>query len=145
MSYYSEMLTEGLQFQDFCACEFAKIGIPITNFSSKKYQMEKGENLQGYEFKFDRSFRKTGNLWIELKERADVKREYINSGICRNDNTMFYVMGDYGGVYLMQKTVLRVMRKQYKEIENTMKTSIGYLLPISKAVEVFNYIEFKND
>lgn len=140
--YYAKMLQEGLEFQDYCACEFAKIGIPITNFSSKKFQYTKGENLQGYEFKLDKNFRATGNLWIELKERTDIKNEYRDSGILRSDNTMFYVMGDFTGVYLMQKKVLIAMVTRFKHIENKIKTSIGFLLPTVNAEKYFNYIIF---
>jgi len=143
MSYYQAQLNEGLEFQDFCSIQFAKIGIPITNFSSKKYQLEKGENMQGYEFKFDKKFRKTGNFWIETEERSNINKEYIKSGINRNDNTIFYVIGDYSGVYLMQKKVLIFIQGHYKIIENNVKTSRGYLLSVTKADIYFNYFNFK--
>ena len=142
MSYYEKQLNEGLEFQDFCSIQFAKIGILITNFASKKYQLEKGENIQGYEFKFDKKFRKTGNFWIETEERTNINKEYIKSGINRNDNTIFYVIGDYAGVYLMQKKILIFIQDNYKIIENNMKTSKGYLLPVTKADIYFNYFNF---
>ena len=141
--YYDKQRNDGQEFQDFCSIHFAKRGIPVTNFSSRKYQIEKGENLQGYEFKFDKQFRKTGNLWIELAEKTNAQNSnYINSGIMRSDNTMFYIMGDYEGVYLMQKKILIIISKSYNVIENNMKTSKGFLFPITKAVEYFDYIKF---
>jgi hypothetical protein len=142
--YYDKQLNDGLEFQDFCSVKFAERGIPITNFSSKKYQQNKGENLQGYEFKYDKQFRKTGNLWIELAEKTNPSNlTYINSGILRNDNTMFYIIGDYEGIYLMQKKILIVISKSYKILENNMKTSKGFLLPTDKAREYFDYIKFE--
>ena len=136
------MLSAGLEFQDFCAVQFAKLGVPITNFSSRKYQLEKGENMQGYEFKLDMNFRKTGNLWIETKERSDLNKEYVDSGIYRNDNTIFYIIGDYEGCYLIQKNVLKALTNKYDKRENNMKTSIGFLLPTKAADTLFNYIKF---
>jgi len=141
--YYKSKLASGLEFQDYCAIQFSKIGIPITSFSSTKYQYEKGENLQGFEFKNDEIFRSTGNLWIEVKERTNINNEYVNSGIFRSDNTKFYVMGDYEGVFIMQKKVLQALSKKYKAKENNMKTSIGFLFPVKRAKELFDYIEFK--
>ena len=142
--YYNNQRKDGEEFQDFCSIQFSKRGVPVTNFSSKKYQLEKGENLQGYEFKLDKQFRKTGNLWIELAEKSNSQNEiYINSGILRNDNTLFYIMGDYDGVFLMQKKILIVISKNYKIIENNMKTSKGFLFPTEKAREYFDYIKFE--
>jgi len=143
-NYYNEQLKAGSEFQDFCSIKFAERGIPITNFSSEKYQKEKGENMQGYEFKLDKQFRNTGNLWVELAEKSNSNNaEYINSGILRNDNTMFYIMGDYEGVFLMQKKLLIVISANYKILENKMKTSKGFLFPVEKAREYFDYIKFK--
>ena len=144
MNYYDSQLKDGLEFQDFCSIKFAERGIPITNFSSKKYQIEKGENLQGYEFKYDKQFRKTGNLWIELAEKTDNRNpDYVNSGILRNDNTVFYIIGDYEGVFLIQKKILILMSGKYRIVENNLKTSKGILFPTEKAREYFDYIKFE--
>jgi hypothetical protein len=143
--YYKEKLQEGLEFQDFIAVQFSKIGLLVTPFSSKKYQYEVGESLQGYEFKNDQAFRKTKNLYIEIAEKSNPNnRSYIDSGILRADNTIFYVIGDVLGVYLIQKKVLIAMYKKgsYRKIENNMKTSIGFLLPCKDAEIYFNYISF---
>jgi hypothetical protein len=142
---YSENLAKGLEFQDFVAVEFSKIGIPITSFSSKKYQYSKGENLQGFEIKYDMMFRKTGNFWIECKEKTRAENlNWVDSGIFRSDNTIFYVIGDYDGVYIMQKKVLKAMSVKYKLIENKSKTSIGFLLKVDDAEKYFDYKNFTN-
>lgn len=140
---YSQNLALGQEFQDFVAVQFSKLGIPITSFASKKYQNTKGENLQGFEIKFDRKFRTTGNLWIELQEKTKAENlNWIDSGILRTDNTRFYVMGDYAGVYLMQKKALVVISTKETIIENLSKTSRGFLLKIDRAARLFDYIEF---
>jgi len=143
--YYKTKLQQGLEFQDFVAVKFAFLGIPITGFSSKKYQYKKGENLQGFEIKNDGSFRKTGNLWIEVEERTATDRPYVESGILRNDNTRFYVIGDYEGVFLIQKKVLKKFMTKFDIRENNMRTSKGFLLPVRYANEWFDYIPFKTD
>ncbi len=143
MTYYEEKLKSGLEFQDFVAVEFSKIGIPITSFSSKKFQINKGENLQGFEIKNDEKFRQTGNFWIELKERTTEEKPYTPSGIFRTDNTRFFVIGDYKGVFLIQKKILRLLSSKYKQIENNRKTSIGFLLPVKDAEKYFDYIAFE--
>ncbi len=137
---YRERLALGLEFQDYCAVEFSKMGIPITNFSSEKYQYEKGENLQGFEFKYDRRFRDTGNIYIEVAEKSNKDNmQYVESGIMRSDNTLFYVIGDYQGVWLIQKQTLKHFLEHLKQVQTP--TSIGRLLPTEKAKDLFNYIE----
>lgn len=143
--YYNSKLLSANEFQDFVAVEFAKIGISVTNFSSKLYQIKKGENLQGFEIKHDEMFRKTGNIWIEKQERFSPEKEYVSSGIFRSDNTRFYVIGDYEGVFLMQKKILQHMSAKYKEKENTRLTSRGFLLPVEDAKKYFDYIQFTSD
>lgn len=140
--YYTKKLQEGLEYQDFVAVEFSKIGIAITSFSSKKYQYKKGENLQGYEIKNDQKFRQTGNLWIEVEERLDPNGVYCPSGIFRSDNTIFYFMGDYQGGYLMQKNVLKAIAEKREIVENKRKSSKGFLLQCREAEKLFNYVKF---
>jgi len=113
--------------------------------SSKKFQISIGENLQGFEIKNDNLFRKTHNLYIEIAEKSNVKNEfYVSSGIFRHDNTWIYCIGDYDSCFLIQKKVLQAMQKmgKYKTVENALKTSKGFLLPVSEAQIYFNEIIF---
>lgn len=113
--------------------------------SSKKYQKDIGENIQGFEIKMDLKFRHTGNIYIETHEKSNINvYQYSVSGIYRFDNTWIYVIGDYQGVYLMQKKVLQAMEKKghYKKVENGTLTSKGFLFPVTEANKYFNYIEF---
>jgi hypothetical protein len=144
-AYYAEKLEEANEFQDFVCLQLSKLGIIVTVFSSKKYQFEIGESLQGFEFKNDQKFRLTGNLYIEVAEKSSPSKiEYASSGILRGDNTLFYVTGDRIGIYLMQKTVLVAIYKKgkYRVIENRTKTSRGFLFPVADAEKYFKYIKF---
>lgn len=140
--YYKQKLKEGLEFQDYVAVKLAKKGFAVTSFSSKKYQIEKGENLQGFEIKNDQKFRDTGNIYIETYEKSDPKNtNFVPSGIFRSDNTIFYVIGDYDGVFVCQKKILRHMSKKHRQVETA--TSKGFLFPITEAEKYFDYLEFR--
>ena len=133
---YKNQLNEGQEFQDFwCSYLWKHECLAIGNFSSKKYQFKIGENLQGFEFKYDKQFQKTGNLWIEIEERNNPKHKYVKSGIYRNDNTWMYCIGDYLTLYFFTKKGLCRLKESNKIalITNKIDTSIGYLMPKSLA------------
>lgn len=129
-NYYNEHLEKGLEYQDFVANLLLKeVGIPLSSLSSKKHQYSVGENLQGIEIKFDDLYKKTGNLYIEVKEKADPNnKDYIDSGIYRSDNSWIYLIGDYNEIFLFGKSHLKLIHQtgRYKEV--IKPTSIGFLL-----------------
>jgi len=132
--YYKDQLNEALEFQDFIADTLYQHGIVIMNYGSKKYQIGKGENKIGCEIKYDKKFRETGNLYIELKEKSNPYNiNYIDSGINRKDNTWLYIIGDYKTIFIFGKRMLYFLSQKYTAIENKTKTSIGFLLPITAA------------
>ena len=134
--YYKSQLGDAKEFQDFVAEKLYHIGLPLFNYTSKKYQYEHGENKLGVEIKFDKKFESTGNLWIELAEKSRPSNvTYINSGIQRNDNTWLYLIGNYEKIFIFPKSLLFQLAKtgKYKIIENTYKTSKGFLLPSNDA------------
>ena len=129
---YNDQLKEAQEFQDYwCDYLWKNECIAIANFSSQKYQYEVGENLQGFEFKYDKLFKDTNNLWIEIEERTKPEYSYKPSGILREDNAWIYCIGNYDTLYLFTVKGLRKLYKnQYSEIrENTIRTSRGFLLP----------------
>jgi hypothetical protein len=96
----------GLEFQDYIITLLIKDhGIVIQPYSSKKYQFEIGESLQGYEIKYDaRSTgdcthgycKATNNVAIEVDEKTNANNEnWVKSGIFREDNTTHYLIGNY--------------------------------------------------
>lgn len=44
---------DGLEFQDFVCDQLLEYAIVLQNLASKKYQFKVGENLQGFEIKYD--------------------------------------------------------------------------------------------
>ena len=143
-TYYIGNLEEAKEFQDFVCISLINRGIVLSNMSSKKYQYNHGENIQGFEIKYDKKFRTSTNLYIEYQEKSDPNNtNYVESGILRNDNTWIYCLGDYDGIYLMQKSVLKAMyigNNTYRHVSTP--TSKGYLLPVCEADKYFTYIEF---
>ncbi len=134
-NYYKDQLEESHAFQDYCANVFiTQLGIAITNYQSKTYQYNQGENVQGIEIKYDKKFRETGNLYIEVAEKSNPElREYTISGIYRLDNSWLYAIGDYHTIYIFSKKHLQLMHETNKYKTICTKTSQGFIIPINEA------------
>jgi hypothetical protein len=144
-SKYLENLKEGKEFEEYCYrwLEFEK-RTRIESCKDLQTQVQVGENWFGIEFKLDKNFRRTGNLYIEIKERSAVHLRYTEAGIYRNDNTFLYAIGDKQTLYVFDKQRLRAYHEwseshssisRHKQIENHMRTSIGWLLPIADVIK----------
>lgn len=130
--YYKKQLESGQYYQDYVVEKLYDYGIPLINYSSKEFQVFIGENKAGVEIKFDKMFRKTGNFWIEVAEKTNSQNlEYVPSGIFRKDNTWLYILGDLEEIYILSKEQLQRISSQFEIIENNMKTSKGFLLPVN--------------
>lgn len=129
---YADNLIDGGEYQDFVMDQLYMNGIPIANYSSKKYQLMKGENRAGIEIKFDRMLEDTGNLWIEVAEKSNLDNlEYVPSGIHRN--SWLYVIGNFKEIYIFPQNILKMIAKKYLLRENGTKTSMGFLIPRNDA------------
>lgn len=130
--YYGEKLEQGLQFQDFCTRELYQRGIVIVGYSSRRYQNNEGENMLGAEIKRDDKFRETGNLYLEVAEKACPTRpRYTESGIMRADNSWLFVIGDEQCLWIFSVKYLRLLKDRYRKVQTA--TSIGHLMPVSEA------------
>jgi hypothetical protein len=133
--YYADKLKEGQEFQDYCSVVFhQKLGIVISNFQSRRYQIDRGENIQGIEIKRDSRFRETGNLYIEVAEKSNPSRaEFVASGFERGDNSWLYAIGDERTIWIFNPKWLRHVcgSKTLRRVQ--IPTSIGYLLPVELA------------
>jgi hypothetical protein len=128
---------EALQFQDFvCDLLLKELGFVISNYSSKYYQFNYGENRQGVEIKLDRRILETGNVSIEVaeKSRADIAN-WTPSGIMRKDNTWLYVQGNYNIILIFGKAFLKQLYfARYKDkVTAPKKTIQTFLMPLSEA------------
>ena len=67
-----------------------------------------------------------------MAEKAHpANREYVGSGIFRNDGGIFYLIGNYDRFWIFSVKLLRLIRRRYEW--KTIPTSIGYLLPLADA------------
>jgi hypothetical protein len=116
----------GIIFQDFVIDLFIReLGIPISIYSSKDYQIGVGENRQGFEIKYDSRILETGNVSIEVAEKSkrDESAPYVRSGILRRDNTIFYVQGNLDIVFLFSKREL--VRRYYCDFKDKVREFNG--------------------
>ena len=152
---YQSRLPIGQKFQDYCAVQIMKnLNIPLVNLQSKEFQFEIGENLQGFEIKYDQNFTNTNNLYIETEHRVSLEQEYYKGGIFRNDNSWLYCIGNYEVIYIFSKSLLILLYQsgRYRVIENNLMTSKGFLLPKGDAdkyaankIEVNKTLEGKDE
>jgi hypothetical protein len=130
----------GSEFQDFVCIEMAKDGIILQNINSKKFQYETGENLQGFEIKYDR--RCTGDagtaatwkLSIEIAEKSKAdNRAFVKSGLYRGDNAWIYIQGNYMNFWIFSIKHLRLIYETGKYQIHTLPTIQKFYLPIELA------------
>lgn len=143
--YYTNQLEKGLTYQDFVCDHLYNVGIIVVPYTSVEYQKRKGESRNGIEIKFDDKMA-SGNIYIETQEKSkSSNKEYVPSGIYRNDNSWLYVIGNYELILIFGKRNLQILFEsgRYQEIEISRGTSKGFLLPIAFAKErvAIKYIE----
>lgn len=137
--YRKTQIEDGLLFQDFVVDAAWQAGLAIAQYSSKTYQLSVGESRTGVEIKHDKKFKETGNLYIEVAEKANPRPgPFAKAGIMR-DGHWLYAIGDYDVIYIFANNLLRNLsgRKTatgepyYKQV--CIPTSQGFLLPKADA------------
>jgi len=126
---------DGMEFQDFVCTELAKQNIILQNLSSKKWQYNVGENLQGFEIKFDSVCTKSERLSIEIFEKSKAENQtWIKSGILREDNSWIYIQGNYDILFVFAKNFLiRFFELKKPEVQEKFGTIKTFYLPFNFA------------
>jgi hypothetical protein len=139
-SGYDDSYEVGNRFQDFVCMELAKQNIILQNINSKKFQYEIGENLQGFEIKYDsrctgdKGTIPTNQLSIEIAEKnKSGNSKFIESGIYRKDNTWLYIHGNYMMFWIFSKKLLKQLHKSRRYKEHELPTIKKFYLPIIDA------------
>jgi len=131
--YRDNKIESGLLYQDFIVDLMLQVlRFPVTTYSSRLYQTTVGEGPCGVEIKHDEKYATTKRLWIEVAEKARPRDgDYAPSGICRDDNSWLYIIGNYDVVFVFSKVLLRAYHDtgRYPVRENNTRTSKGFLLP----------------
>lgn len=139
---------EGLEFQDFVVVTLAEcFGLVLSVFSSRKYQYDRGETLQGVEIKLDKRCTETGRLSIEIAEKTRADKEtWTPSGVYRKDNTWLYIQGNYERIYIFFKKFLRLLHRSGNMEEHMEPTIRAFYLPFAQADNYgFRVIPPEND
>lgn len=143
---YAKLLQDGKDYEEFVVkTMLAKRNIKLDIFRTLEQQFYVGESAQGYEIKLDRNFRKTGNLYLEVGEKKPSADVYIDSGILRKDNTVYYLIGDYSEIFILSKRQLRSLFHDgtlYRQYNTHMgETSMGFLLNFTNSMTDFLIID----
>jgi hypothetical protein len=139
-SGHDDSLETGNMFQDFVCLQLAKYNIILQNMNSRKYQYDVGENLQGFEIKYDsrctgdNGKRATNRLSIEIAEKTHPNNPYfIKSGIYRNDNSWLYIQGNYMMFWIFPKKILQWLHESGRYKEEELPTVRKFYMPLSDA------------
>jgi hypothetical protein len=139
-SGHKDSFEVGNEFQDFVCMELAKQNIILQNINSKKFQFEVGENLQGFEIKYDSRCTgdngtvATNRLSIEIAEKTRAENsDFIPSGIYRNDNSWLYIQGNYMNFWIFSKNLLQKLHNSGRYEESELPTVKKFYLPIADA------------
>lgn len=140
--YYKNQLEEALEYQDFVVQVMMRRGTPICVYSSKKNQY-KAESANGYEIKYDKRFKDTGRLYIETHEKTShTNSKWVESGILKNDNSKYIIIGDYEHIFIFSKHQLVREYKQCKWNKADTATSKGMFIDVYENGEFNKEFEF---
>ncbi len=143
--YFREKLQAGHAFEVWVGREFQKYGVDLGSYLDEKGQYS-GENAFGIEIKHDMKLSNTGNLYIEYQERLRNELPWTDSGILKDDNTKYWIIGGKEEYYIFYKQTLRSLYDQLRngkriygcrfadELANG--TSKGFLMNRKKAKEL---------
>lgn len=148
-SYYKEKLQDSFMFENHIAELIAvNYDIDLGQYMDQKGQYELGENALGIEIKNDTLISKYNNIYIEYQEKSKASNyNFVNSGILKKDNCIYFLIGTFDKFYIFKKTVLAKIYEE--EIINKLKnntstrsilfkeqkTSKGFVFPVRKAIE----------
>lgn len=144
--YFKEKLQAGHEFEVWVEQEFLKQGVKLGNFYDENGQYT-GENEFGLEIKHDMKLAETGNIYIEYQERLKNTFPWTSSGILKEDNTKYWIIGSSSEYYIFLKRDLYELYQSLlksplmihgcrfvNEIVN--RTSKGFIISRDKAKEI---------
>ena len=147
-NYYKGKLQDSFIFENYIASLLEnEYDLEIGSYLTPEGQYDLGENALGIEIKNDTLIAKYGNVYIEYQEKSQSSNAvYINSGILKNDNSIYFLIGTIDAFYIFKKK--RLLEIFYDETENNKKginskrgikfkeiaTSRGFVYPVKNAI-----------
>lgn len=146
--YYKEKLQDSFLFENHIAALLqGYYSLDLGPYLTPEGQYNLGENALGIEIKNDTLIAKYGNVYIEYQEKSNAfNGTYIDSGILKNDNCKFFLIGTVEKFYIFKKERLievfneeLLLYKDGKSSERGIKfkqipTSRGYVYPVANAI-----------
>lgn len=143
--YFIQKLTLSHRFEIYIDCMFQRRGLDIGLYYGRDLQYS-GENAAGIEIKRDMRLLETGNLYIEYSEKHDPRSsQWVPSGILKNDNSRFFLLGDFGQFYVLRKAYLQALYQDLmvsrpvppgvRLVRAGRNTSLGFVIPSALAEE----------
>lgn len=143
--YFKNKLQMGYQFEIWVGKLFKENGVDLGLYYDKDGQYS-GENRCHIEIKHDMKLRETGNLYIEYMERLHSYDNWTKSGILKEDDCQYWLIGSFEEYYIFKKQTLIDIYNSLNRGNCTIPkcrfvgekynlTSKGYLLPRSAAKE----------
>lgn len=134
--YYHEKLLIGNAYEEDIANMLMKhIGFDIGLFTNVNDQYNIGESKRGIEIKNDEKIQEHLNIYIEYAEKSNAKnKRFVPSGILREDNTNFILIGNHDIAFLLNKSKLLEYINEYPDIYSKKKigTSRGYVISLNE-------------
>jgi hypothetical protein len=137
--YFTKQLEEAFLFENYIANLLKdRFDMEIGAFMDAHGQYDLGENALGIEIKNDKLVHKTGNLYIEYQEKSNAdNHSFVSSGILKNDNTRYFLIGTQERFYILHKKRLLEIYDQAQRglLRGRVRlvhiaTSKGMLLPL---------------
>ena len=130
---YIERLQKAHEFEVFVENKFKEFGIDIGLYKTKEGQYA-GETEIGLEIKYDQRLKETGNIYIEYQEKRDEDDDdFFPSGILKQDNTKWWLIGDKQEHYFIHKDDLLKHFYKGKLEKRETPTSKAFLLSREEA------------
>ena len=139
-SYYQRKFAEGTAYERFIRDWLRSQGIDVNLVKGRRNQLLFGDTNIGVEIKFDQGIHRTGNVFIEVGEKAEDRGgDFVPSGIFREDACQWYGIGDCCEWYVCRKATLRPLwiaaKSWHVKIINE-GTSIGFVLRKKKMYDL---------
>lgn len=124
-TYYKTKLQDSFEFENYIASILKdQFGLDIGAYMTPQGQYELGENALGIEIKNDTLIEKYGNVYIEYQEKSAAGNySYINSGILKEDNCKYFLIGTEKKFYIFRKERLLQIFKEELSLAKQGKPS----------------------
>ena len=126
--YYKEKLQMGFDFENYIAELISdKYGINLEPYLTPEGQYELGENSLGIEIKNDTLINNYGNIYIEYQEKSKSSNwGYVNSGILKVDNCVYWLIGTPDKFYIFRKErLLEIFNEEVALLKRNLPSKRG--------------------